>query len=258
MPRLTHSFALAFALLTTSCSATATDQATQTQSVEAKPVAVDLQKGQVVSYVLINAIETDQARQIRQDYYSHAFPIASEFGFKREADLSVRNTYVGAMPRDAAILFSYPDAAAEAGLMDHPDWPGIRDMRPQAWDELVILTGVLETPLSFSFDPDKAYTLAVAEINPSAPDAYNSYMAGIEAGLNDMGGRFIHRLINPKIESHGYQYDTDVQVTLVEWDDASTIARYTRTDTYSENADYFTEGVIGFEFFEIAPVTLTS
>ena len=246
--------ALTLGLLNTGCALNSTAQATESNVAEnSAPIPVSLKKGQVISYILINSKRSDEAQSVRQDYYEKAFPLASGYGLQRLINLQVPTSFVGETKRDAVTLFSYPDMASEAGLANHPDWPAIKAMRPDAWDELIIFTGELESNLAFNFDPTKAYTLAVAEINPDAPEAYNAYMSGIEPGLNEMGGRFIYRMINPKIESHGKQYDKDVQVTLVEWDDLSTIGKYTSTDTYKANAKFFSDGVRGFEFFQIAP-----
>lgn len=253
------SAALVLIALNTGCTLGTSAQSTPLMAAEqSQPVPIALEKGQVLSYILINAKNTDDARQIRQDYYSKAFPLSSGFGLERVVDLKVSTSYVGNTQRDAVIMFSYPDAASEAGLANHPEWPAIKTMRPNAWDELIIFTRELDTDITFSFDPAKAYTLAVAEINPDAPDAYNTYMRGIEPSLNELGGRFIYRMIDPKIESHGKQYDKDVQVTLVEWNDPSAIGRFTRTETYKASAPYFTEGVQGFEFFEITPAKTAS
>lgn len=246
--------ALTLGLLNAGCTLNSTAQSAAPDVAEnSAPIPVSLKKGQVISYILINSKRTETAQSVRQAYYEKAFPLASGFGLERVIDLQVPNSFVGETKRDAVALFSYPDTSSEAGLANHPDWSAIKAMRPDAWDELIIFTGELENDLAFSFDPTKAYTLAVAEINPEAPEAYNAYMSGIEPGLNEMGGRFIYRMINPKIESHGKQYDKDVQVTLVEWDDLSTIGKYTSTDTYKANAKFFSDGVRGFEFFQIAP-----
>lgn len=248
------SAALVLIALNTGCTlGTSAQPEPRTVAEQSQPIPISLEKGQVLSYILINSKNTEEARNVRQTYYSKAFPLSSNFGLERVIDLKVPASYVGNTKRDAVIMFSYPDAASEAGLANHPEWPAIKAMRPDAWDELIIFTGELDKTIAFNFDPKKAYTLAVAEINPEAPEAYNTYMRGIEPGLNEMGGRFIYRMIDPKIESHGKQYDKDVQVTLVEWSDPSAIGRFTRTDTYKASAPYFTEGVQGFEFFEIAP-----
>ncbi|MEM9055357.1 MAG: hypothetical protein AAGB16_08530, partial [Pseudomonadota bacterium] len=223
-----------------------------------KPVPVILKKGQVLSYILINSKPSEAAQEARQQYYDKAFPLASSYGLQRLLNLSVPTKFVGSTKRDAVAIFSYPDAASETGLASDPNWPEIKALRPQAWEELAIFSGTLEQPLAFSFDPDKAYTLAVAEITPEAPEDYNTYMRGIEPGLNEIGGRFIYRMINPSVESHGKQYTQDVQVTLVEWDDPSALATFTQNDFYKQYSKYFGTGVSGFEFFQIKPRTPTS
>ncbi|WOR15030.1 hypothetical protein RYZ27_14735 [Hyphomonas sp. FCG-A18] len=252
--------AIALTFSITGCATGALPEAVmaETEAETLKPVPVALEKGQVLSYILINSKTSEAAKEARQEYYTRAFPLASGYGLQRVLDLSVPAKLVGTTKRDAVAIFSYPDAASEAGLAADPNWPQIKALRPQAWEELAIFTGTLEQPLSFSFSPEKAYTLAVAEITPESPEDYNTYMRGIEPGLNEIGGRFIYRMINPSVESHGKQYTKDVQVTLVEWDDPSAIATFTQNDFYKQYSKYFGTGVSGFEFFQIKPRTPTS
>lgn len=229
-----------------------------TEATEAQPVTISYDQGEVLSYVLITSKDGAEAKAARQTYYKTAFPIADQYGLKRDLDLAVPQQLVGKYKADAVAIFSYPNAASVAALNTNPDWPAIKAIRPDAWDELAIFSKPLEQPLEITFDPNKIYTLAVAEIQPGAPDDYNTYMSGIEPGLNEMGGRFIYRMINPTVEAHRHTYDPQVQVTMVEWDTAEALAGFTKSPGYKANSKYFASGVSGFSFFQIAPRTPTS
>lgn len=230
-----------------------TESVASSPATEAEKVTLNYEVGQVLSYILITGRDTDAAKTARETYYKTAFPIADQFGMQRDLNLTVPTQLVGKYKADGMAIFSYPDATSEAGLAAHPEWPVIKALRPQAWDELAIFSQELKQPLNITFDPNKTYTLAVAEINEAAPDDYNTYMRGIEPGLNEMGGRFIYRMINPKVEAHRHTYDPQVQVTMVEWDTPEALAGFTRSPGYKANSKYFTSGVSGFSFFTIAP-----
>ena len=225
---------------------------------KAEPITLSYEAGEVMSYVLITTKDTDESAAVRQTYYETAFPLADQYGLSRDLNLAIPQQIVGKYKADGMAIFSYPDASSVERLNATPEWPDVKALRPQAWDELAIFTQTLEQPLDITFNSDKIYTLAVAEITPGAPDDYNKYMAGIEPGLNEMGGRFIYRMINPSVEAHRHTYDPQVQVTMVEWDTAEALAGFTRSPAYKENSKYFTSGVSGFSFFQIAPRTPTS
>jgi uncharacterized protein (DUF1330 family) len=229
-----------------------------TELSEAEPVTLQYKAGEVLSYVLITAKDGDEAALARDTYYETAFPLADQYGLSRDLNLAIPQQFVGKYKADGMAIFSYPDAASVEGLSAAAEWPAVKALRPEAWDELAIFTQTLKQPLTVSFDPEKIYTLAVAEIKADAPNDYNTYMAGIEPGLNEMGGRFIYRMINPDVEAHRHTYDPQVQVTMVEWDTADALAGFTRSPAYKENSKYFTSGVSGFSFFQIAPRTPTS
>jgi uncharacterized protein (DUF1330 family) len=251
---------IAFSFAIGGCATSSMPAATAPVSDAAKPKAVTLsyQQGEVLSYVLITGKDTDAAKAARKTYYDTAFPLADQYGLRRDLNLAVPQQLVGKYKADAMAIFSYPDAASLERLNATTEWPAIKALRPKAWDELAIFTQTLEQPLEITFDPDKIYTLAVAEIKPGVPDDYNKYMKGIEPGLNEMGGRFVYRMINPSIEAHRHTYDPQVQVTMVEWDTPEALAGFTKSPGYKANSKYFTSGVSGFSFFQIAPRTPTS
>ncbi len=248
---------LGFALGACASSPTAVSSQPEAVASKAKPVTLSYEAGEVLSYILVTSKDTEAAKAARKTYYETAFPLADGFGLKRDLNLTVPTQLVGKYKADSMAIFSYPDAASSSGLDAHPEWPEIKALRPQAWDELAIFTKELERPLTINFDPDKLYTLAVAEIKSDAPEDYNKYMKGIEPGLNEMGGRFIYRMINPNVEAHRHTYDPQVQVTMVEWDTAEALAGFTKSPGYKANSKYFLSGVSGFSFFQIAPVVST-
>lgn len=216
-------------------------------------VTFNYDKGEVLSYILFDLRETEEAQAVRQSYFRQAFPLSRQFGLKRDVELDISQTVFGEEKGDGVSIFSFPDIASEKGLAAHPDWPAIKALRPAAWDELAVFNKELERPLTISFSPDKYYTLAIAEINPEAPEDYNIYMSGIESGLQDIGGRFVYRMINPSVEAHRDTFNTEVQVTLVEWTTEDAFRSFTTSPGYEAYSNYFTSGVSGFSFFQIKP-----
>ncbi len=225
---------------------------------QSQPAILNYAAGEVLSYVVITSRDTDEARAARETYYESAFPLAEQFGLKRGLSLSIPTQFVGKDKAHSVAVFSYPNLESADALSAHAEWPSIKSLRPKAWDELAIFTKELEEPLQVQFSPSKIYTLAVAELNSDAPEDYNTYMRGIEPGLNAMGGRFLYRMINPTIESHRHTYDPLVQVTLVEWDTAEALANFTNSPGYKAYSKYFASGVTGFSFFQVRPVAQPS
>ena len=243
-------FSLAF--LATSC-ATTEPTPPPPNAAKTAPLTLTYTKGQLISLIIIDAKDGEAAAAARANYYDTAFPMATPFGLKRDAGMTIAMTMVGKFKPEAVGIFSWPSQTASDELSAQSGWPAIKATRPAGWDELAIFTAPITQDMALTFDPAKAYTIAVAYINSDNPADYDRYMAGIEPSLNGLGGRFIYRMINPVTESHRSGHDGNVQVTLVEWDSADLISKFTSTSGYKANADYFASGITGFEFHQIVP-----
>ena len=255
---LTHKHAplklacLSLAFLATSCATTEPTPPRAAATITA-PLTLTYTKGQLISLIIIDAKDGEAATAARDNYYATAFPMATRFGLKRDAGMTIAMTMVGKFKPEALGIFSWSSQAASDELSAQSGWPAIKATRPDGWDELAIFTAPITQDMSLTFDPAKAYTIAVAYINSDNPADYDRYMAGIEPSLNELGGRFMYRMINPVSEFHRTTHEGNVQVTLVEWDSADLIPKFTSTAGYKANADYFGTGVTGFEFHQIVP-----
>lgn len=185
----------------------------------------------------------------RQSYYREAFPLGQKFGLKREAQLKIDNTVVSDYKPTGLVFFSYPDQESEKQLMNQPGWPAIKAQRPEAWNELRIYSAAMQDDLDLSFDPAKYYSLVVAWTNPDKPEDYQRYLTGIERALHEAGGRFIYKMINPKMEAHATSLNAPSQLTFVEWDAPNGFAKVQKTEDYKASQPYFRSGVTNVEFY---------
>ena len=227
---------------------------TATQAVETKPasLSLDLKKGALLSIISVIPNEGDEADAARSEYYQTAFPLASGYGLQREGQLRVVAAPIGAHDSKGIIFFSWPSAEAEAALEAEAAWPGIKALRPKAWEDLRIFTDELEDDLTLTFAPDKTYTLAMAWTNPENPNDYDTYMDGIKEAVSDVGGRFMYKMFDPKFESHKLKDGAPGQVTLVEWDTPEGLASFGETQGFKDNVKYLSSGVTRFEILALS------
>lgn len=232
---------------------TSTAQATTPAAEQAaKPMSLELKKGELLSIISVISNQGEAADAARREYYQSAFPLASQYGLTREGQLRVVATPIGDHKSEGIIFFSWPSAEAEAGLEAEVAWPGIKALRPKAWEDLRVFTDEIEEDLALTFDADKTYTIAMAWTNPENPDHYDLYMDGIQDAVAEVGGRFIYKMFDPKFESHKLTSGGPGQVTLVEWDSPQGLANFQSTDGFKANAKYLTSGVTRFEILVLS------
>lgn len=219
---------------------------------QAAPTVVKLQKGELFSIISSIPNKGEAADAARAQYYQTAFPLAEQYGLKREGQLRVVAVPTGEHQSEGIIFFSWPSAGAESALAAESAWPEIKALRPKAWDDLRIFTDELDEDLTLTFAPEKTYTLAMAWTNPANPDDYDIYMDGIEDAVSEVGGRFIYKMFDPKFESHKLKDDAPGQVTLVEWDTTQGLANFQKTAGFKAHAKYLTSGVTRFEILVLS------
>lgn len=229
-------------LFTLSGNATAQNNTDQT-------TALNLKKFQYLSVVLPQAKPNSEAT--RKSYYQQAFPLAAEYGLKQEMALQVDEAIISDYAPSAAIFFSYPNRNSELALSNHAEWPDIKKLRPQSWDELRIYSAEIEENVNIQFDPDKSYTLVIAWINPDNPDDYFTYLDKIEPTLNEVGGRFIYKMKAPQFEAHATTLGAPAQLTFVEWDTLEGFAELRRNENYKAVSHYFGSGTSNIEFYRM-------
>ena len=234
------------------------DKMAEAPAPQAAITTLNFKKGEMLSFVFIDSKDGDEAEAARLKYYDTAFPLADSFGLSSDATLSVPAVPVGKFKPDALGIFSWPDSQSEAALSAHQDWPGIKALRPLAWDELRVATAELDADLTLSFDPTKTYTLASAWFNPENPTDYAKYMDGITSSAEELGGRFVYKMHHPSFESHAEKPGAPGQITLVEWETQDGLAKFGKSKGFKENVKYLGSGTTRFEIIVIAPQTKPS
>lgn len=242
--------------MATSCTSLAQDSKTPiaTESAEqaAAALEINLKKGELISIISVIPNKGDAADAARSQYYATAFPLAQQYGLKREGQLRVVAAPVGKHNSEGIIFFSWPSQAAEASLESEEAWPGIKALRPKAWDDLRIFTKELDEDLNLTFAADKTYTIAMAWTNPENPNDYDIYMDGIADAVSEVGGRFMYKMFDPKFESHKLKDGAPGQVTLVEWDTPEGLANFGDTQGFKDNVKYLSSGVTRFEILALS------
>lgn len=240
------------ALTMPACSTMAQQSTSAAPSAPKENTRLTVAKGQYLSIIMPDAKSDADANAIRQTYYQQALPLGASFGLKRETQMKVDKAVISDYKPSGLIFFSYPDQASEKQLTAQPNWPAIKALRPQVWNELRIYSAAIEKGLDLNFDPAKYYTLVVAWTNPENPDDYQRYLTGIENEVRNAGGRFIYKMHNPKMEAHATDLKAPSQLTFVEWDAPGGFPKVQATADYKASAPYFQSGLTKFEFYEMS------
>lgn len=242
--------------MVSSCTSLAQDSTPQTTAAStaqvAAPVEISLKKGELFSIISVIPKTGEAADAARSEYYATAFPLAEQYGLKREGQLRVVASPVGKHESKGIIFFSWPSKTAEEAVEQEAAWPGIKALRPKAWEDLRIFTKELDEDLTLTFKADKTYTIAMAWTNPENPNDYNTYMDGIKEAVSEVGGRFMYKMFDPKFESHKLKDGAPGQVTLVEWDTPEGLANFGDTQGFKDNVKYLSSGVTRFEILALS------
>jgi len=220
------------------CASAQTDKSQQSLS-------INLEKGQVLS--LVAPIPKEGGSTHLKAYYDQAFPLADKYGLRNEGRIQTVSTIIGNFTPSAWTLFTWPSEEAMSALEADPLWPDIKALRPLAWDELKIVSAVVDEDKELRFSADKYYTVAFSWFNPEKPNSYLQYIKNIESILPKVGGRFIHLMRMPVYEVHASNPIAPGQVTFVEWDTIDGLQKLQANEEYQEQLGLLREGTIGFE-----------
>jgi uncharacterized protein (DUF1330 family) len=224
----------------------------------ARSVTLSYQEGQLITISSTINRAGDEAAGARREYFQRVLPIAQELGLQRGVSLSTIATVTGNFEPGGFAFFSWPSATAEAALNSHPEWPDIKALRPVAWDELRLYSVALQEDVELVFAEDRAYSVAVAWIDPEHPESYEDYLDAIEPALHDMGARFLFKMRGPRFEQHATPGEAPAQVTFVEWRRPEDLQAFLEGDAFEAASYLLTEGVNRFEVHLISPVINTN
>ncbi|MEO1658573.1 MAG: hypothetical protein AAFR65_12725 [Pseudomonadota bacterium] len=227
----------------------------ETSAAEPAPVVVTTYtEGQLITMFASVARPGDEAAAVRKGYFERIAPITTDLGFSRDVGLRVTETVVGSFEPEAMGFFSWPSADAENVLNQHPDWSKIKELRPQAWDQLRLYSKTLDEDLTLTFDSGKHYTVAVAWFDPDHPELYDQYLDDVEPTLTKLNARYIYKMRMPRFETHTDPNKAPGQLTFVEWDTREGLNRFIRSRGFLKNYSSLQEGTVRFELHRIEPV----
>ena len=224
---------------------------------EVKTLTVHFEPSQMLQLIApITEISknNDEGVKLRNQYYQKAIPLAQQYGFKNHGQLVVTETIVGDFSPGAYVIGSWPSLNAFDEFANLPEWPTLKTLRIEAWDELKLFNAEINAPLSLSFREDKFYTVVFAWSNPQRPNDYTSYLAGIEPALNRVGGRFMLKIKHPTMESHDASAEAPNQITFVEWNTKNGFATLQQQEDYKRFTGLRDSGLEKIEFHRLAPL----
>lgn len=194
----------------------------------------------------------EDAAAARRNYGRNAFGLAGEYGLHQFGHLRVTEVVVGDFSPEVVVFYTWPSASAEAEFNADPAWQPIKATRLEGWDELRIHDRVVEQPIQLQFSADKYYTTASAWLNPDRPDDYATYLASIEPTLNELGGRFVMKVIDASFSSISPDTQAPSQLTFVEWDSEDALQAFLQSDGFKQYTNLLTQGTSAFELVRLA------
>ena len=213
--------------------------------------ALRIDRGQLLSVIGIDNKDGEAAAAARRRYLGGAFPLARSFGLRASVSFRVQDTLAGDFKPEAVSLFLWPDQAAEDRLNNHPDWPALKALRPQAWDELRIYSTVVDEDVQFVLQPDKRYTIAAFWSDTGEQIGFERAMQRERESIVSNGGRVVLTMIEPRQESHASSKRAPRLVSIVEWEDDAAVARFVQNTGDGGGAFGPSTGVIRFELHRL-------
>lgn len=215
---------------------------------------IRLESGQRLSFAIAQPKTNDSAATgALNRYRQQAFPLAKTHGLRPEFTFKVSKVVLGQYTPVSVAMFSWPDALSETEFSAEPEWPTIKALRPQAWDELKIYTDDVPVDTELTLSADKFYTLAIAWFSHEHPTDYDRYMQRIKQQAQEVGAKFLFKLRSPVFESVADKHGSPGQVTLVEWPNRAALAALQASEVYQSNKHLFKKGVSQFEFYVLQP-----
>lgn len=214
-------------------------------------LTLSFKKGQVLQ--LIAPVNLEGKESVRRHYYQTAIPLAESYGFANLGQLSVTQKIVGDFEPGAFVIGSWPSVKSFDDFAALPEWPELKQQRAQGWEELKLYNDQVEKDLELVFRQSKFYTVAFAWFNPENPNDYLKYLKSIEGIVNQMGGKFIHKMRSPTLEAHNSPKIAPDQITFVEWDSEDGLKNLLAHPEYEMFSGFFKSGISKFEMFRIAP-----
>ncbi|NNC53360.1 MAG: hypothetical protein HKO08_10015, partial [Erythrobacter sp.] len=107
----------------------AQDASTAPETAAPEAVSFSLKRGEVLQ--IIASDNRVDGRQARLDYFTKVLPLAQAEGYRRIAQLNVRESVISETKPDAFTFFAWPSEAAEKRFSQNPDWPEYRQVRPE-------------------------------------------------------------------------------------------------------------------------------
>lgn len=219
-----------------------------------KVLEISLKQGMLVSLIDPKDNKSEQAKAKRQQYYENAIPLAKQYGYQNHGPLRVTQKLVGNRELKTLIVATWPNEAADLTFETLPQWQPYKTMRPQIWDELNFYKAVNQQDKTLRFSEKKFYTIAFAYFNDKHPNDYHQYMAGIKSAAEAVGGRFIHKMQNPRFVTHSESIEQPNEINIVEWDSYDGISQFQKSEGFLDHAHLLNSGTRKFELYRISPI----
>lgn len=215
---------------------------------------IPLNKGMLFSLINPKNNPSEEAKEKLKIYYDKALPLAREYGYKSHGPLRVSEKLAGNRDLSLLIAATWPSENADFTFEGLEQWQKYKDMRPAIWDELNFYKAVNEKTKTLRFSENKFYTIAFAYFDDKFPNDYQTYMEGIQSAVAQAGGKFIHKMSQPRFVSHTPSLSAPNEINIVEWDSYDGLAKFQKSEGFLDYAHFLNSGTEKFELYRIAPV----
>lgn len=210
--------------------------------------AETLQPGQRLTFVLSE--NKPNADEVRQKYFSYAFPKAQAVGMKEITTFKPAKL-IGTGNPDGSGLYLWPSKTAADATRNDPVY--IKDYKPlrsDAWKQLQSIDMEITAPLDINLDKTKPHTIALLWLKDQK--AYNQYYEGTQALRDKLGAKTLLKLPGIRYDklTEGEIVPPDL-VVLLQWNTEADIEGYTKSADFQANHEYFTQGVETMELYRL-------
>lgn len=207
-----------------------------------------IKAGQKLTFVLSE--NKANADEVRQQYFSKAFPLAQAAGMKEITTFKPTMIMGGGNP-DGSGLYLWPSNEAANSTRNDPVY--IKDYRPlrtQAWNQLQAIDIDITETLDISFDKTKSYSAALIWLKDKAK--YEQYFKATQIVRDRLG-------VKTLIKLPGTRYDklTDGVITppdlviILEWNKPEDLQAYSNSPEFKAVQETFMQSLNGFELYQL-------
>jgi uncharacterized protein (DUF1330 family) len=207
-----------------------------------------IKAGQKLTFVLSE--NKANADEVRQQYFSKAFPLAQAAGMKEITTFKPTMIMGGGNP-DGSGLYLWPSNEAANSTRNDPVY--IKDYRPlrtQAWNQLQAIDIDVKEQMEITFDKTKVYSVVFIWLKDKAK--YEQYFKATQVVRDRLG---VKTLI--KLPTSRYDKLTEGEITspdlliMLQWNKKEDFQAYSHSPEFKAVEETFMQSLNGFEWYQL-------